>query len=132
MQRVVAQLAWRQNFALLERLGDEKAASWYPMTMHKTDALNLLRQHREELSKLGVAHLSLYGSVARDQADEQSDVDVIVDTPDGQAPGLFLLARITDELERILGRPVDVISRRGLDHTKALKRRVAIDLVDVF
>ena len=80
--------------------------------MHKTDALNLLLQHRDELSKLGVAHLSLYGSVARDQADEQSDVDVIVDTSDGQAPGLFRLARITDELERILGRPVDVISRR--------------------
>ena len=110
----------------------EKAASWYAVIMHKTDALNLLRQHREKLSKLGVAHLSLYGSVARDQADEKSDVDVIVDTSDGQAPGLFRLARITDEHERILGRPVDVISRRGLDHTKALKRRVAIDLVDVF
>jgi len=110
----------------------EEAASWYAAIMHKTDALNLLRQHRGELSKLGVAHLSLYGSVARDQADEQSDVDVIVDTSDGQAPGLFLLARITDELERILGRPVDVISRRGLDHAKALKRRVAFSLVDVF
>ncbi len=100
--------------------------------MHKTDALNLLRQHRDELSRLGVAHLSLYGSVARDQANEQSDIDVIVDTPDGQAAGLFLLARISDELERILGRPVDVVSRRGLDHAKALKRRIASDLVDVF
>ena len=100
--------------------------------MDKTDALNLLRRHRDKLAKLGVAHLSLYGSVARDQANEQSDVDVIVDTSDGRAPGLFRLARISDELERILGRPVDVISRRGLDHTKALKRRVAIDLVDVF
>ena len=100
--------------------------------MHKTHVLNVLRQHRDELSKLGVAHLSLYGSVARDQADEQSDVDVIVDTPDGQAPGLFLLARITDELERILGRPVDVISQRGLDHTKLLRHRAAADLVHVF
>lgn len=88
--------------------------------------------HRDELSKLGVARMSLYGSVARDQADEQSDVDIIVDTPDGQAPGLFRLAQITDELERILGRPVDVISRRGLDHTKWLKRRIAIDLIHVF
>ena len=100
--------------------------------MHKTHVLNVLRQYRDELSKLGVAHLSLYGSVARDQADEQSDVDVIVDTTDGQALGLFVLARITDELERILGRPVDVISQRGLDHTNLLRRRAAADLVHVF
>lgn len=100
--------------------------------MQRAEILHVLRQHRDELSKLGVARMSLYGSVARDQADELSDVDIIVDTPDGQAPGLFRLARITDELERILGRSVDVISRRGLDHTKSLRRRVAIDLVDVF
>ena len=100
--------------------------------MRKTYVMNVLRQHRDELSKLGVAHISLYGSVARDQADKRSDVDIIVDTPDGQAPGLFRLARIADELERILGRSVDVISQRGLDHTKMLSRRVETDLVDVF
>ena len=100
--------------------------------MLKADTLNLLLQHRDALVELGVAHLTLYGSVARDEADGESDVDVIVDTPDGRAPGLFRLARITDELERILGRPVDVISRRGLDHAKDLKRRVELDLVDVF
>lgn len=100
--------------------------------MHKTHVLNVLRQHRDELVQLGVAHMSLYGSFARDQADEQSDVDVIVDTPDGEAPGLFRLARITDELERILGCPVDAISRRGLDHTKMLRRRVEPDLFHVF
>ena len=100
--------------------------------MRKTPVVNVLRQHRDELSKLGVAHISLYGSVARDQADNQSDVDIIVDTPDGQAPGLFRLAQIANELERILGRSVDVISRRGLDHTRLLSRRVVADLVDVF
>lgn len=80
----------------------------------------------------GVAHLSLYGFEARDQADEFSDVDVVVDTADGEAPGLFRLAQISDQLEKILGRPIDVISRRGLEQTTSLKRRVAAHLVHVF
>jgi predicted nucleotidyltransferase len=70
--------------------------------------------------------------VARNTADELSDVDVVVDTADGRAPGLFKLAQIQDQLEAILGRPVDVISRRGLDNTKKLKRHVNAELVNVF
>lgn len=100
--------------------------------MRRDEALRRLRANRETLAALGVAHAYLFGSVARDQADNQSDIDVIVDPVDGQAPGLFALARITEALEHALGRPVDVISRRGLEHTTHLKRRVADDLVDVF
>jgi predicted nucleotidyltransferase len=100
--------------------------------MNRTDTLTPLQQSRDALSKLGVAHLSVYVSVARDQAYEFSDVDVVVDTADGEAPGLFRLAQISDQLERLLDRPVDVISRRGLEHTTSLKRRVAADLVHVF
>lgn len=108
----------------------EQAA--YPRVMRRTEAVSRLKEHRDDLATLGITHVALFGSVARDQADEMSDVDVVVDTADGRAPGLFALARINDQLERILGRPVDVISRRGLDHTKQLKKRVAADMIDVF
>lgn len=100
--------------------------------MRRTDVLKSLREHRDELIQLGVAHLSLYGSVARDQANETSDVDVVIDTEDGEAPGLFRLADIADKLESILGCSVDVISRRGLEHTRIMKRHIAADLVHVF
>jgi uncharacterized protein len=100
--------------------------------MRRDEALKRLRQHRARLTALGVAHAYLFGSVARDQADEGSDIDVIVDTPDGTAPGLFALARISQELEHVLGRPVDVISQRGLDHAVDFKHRIANDLIDVF
>lgn len=104
----------------------------YPRVMRRTEAVTRLKDHRDELARLGITHVALFGSVARDQADELSDVDIVVDTVDGRAPGLFALSRINDQLERILGRPVDVISRRGLDHTKQLKKRVAPDMIDVF
>ena len=100
--------------------------------MLRDEALARIRLHRSELTRLGIARLFLFGSVARDEANIASDIDVVVDTADGRAPGLFLLARISDELERILGRRVDVISKSGLDHTTRLKRRVGPELVHVF
>ena len=103
-----------------------------PRVVNRADALERLMQHRDVLTELGIAHLALFGSVARDESDELSDVDIVVDTADGKAPGLFKLAAISDQLETILGRSVDVISRRGLDHTKRLKGRIAADHVDVF
>ncbi len=111
---------------------DQNPEADYPRVMHRAEAVSRLKAHRSELATLGIAHVALFGSVARDQADEMSDVDVVVDTADGRAPGLFALSRINGRLERILGRPVDVISRRGLDHTKHLKKRVAVDIIDVF
>lgn len=100
--------------------------------MRCAEAIHRLQKHRDELAALGVSHLALFGSVARDEAGDLSDIDVIVDTADGRAPGLFALARIKDSVERILDRSVDVISRRGLDHAKRLKDKIAGEIVDVF
>lgn len=100
--------------------------------MQRAEALERLRANRERLAALGVAHVYLFGSVARDAADAGSDVDVVVDGEDGAPLGLFRLARIADELERILGRPVDVVSKAGLTHAAALERRVRADLVHAF
>jgi len=111
---------------------DGIALEAYPPVMDRNEAVTRLKAHRTELAKLGVAHLSLFGSVARNQADDESDVDVIVDSVDGEALGLFALGDIKEQLERILGRDVDVISRRGLNHAVAMKQRVAVDVLDVF
>ena len=99
--------------------------------VNRSDVLERLRDHRDDLTRLGITHLALFGSVARDQADDLSDVDVVVDTTDGTAPGLFKLGEIADQLEHIPGRSVDVISGAGLEHAKKLKHRAAADLVNV-
>jgi predicted nucleotidyltransferase len=100
--------------------------------MRRGDVIDLLLRHRDQLAQLGVAHLALIGSVARDHADAFSDVDIVMDTLTGEAPGLFALARIKDQLVEILGCSVDLISRRGLDHAERLKHRVAPEIVEIF
>jgi predicted nucleotidyltransferase len=45
--------------------------------MKRDEVLAILDAHREELQKLGVKSLSLFGSVARDEAHADSDVDLL-------------------------------------------------------
>lgn len=66
-----------------------------------------LRDHQAELvAHFGVRSLALFGSVARGEATFESDVDLLVEFD--RPIGLFELFALQDELELILGRPVDV------------------------
>ena len=47
--------------------------------MKRVDAIAVLRAHEAELRGLGVEHLYLFGSTARDEAREDSDVDLFID-----------------------------------------------------
>lgn len=111
---------------------DQTSGAAYAPVMNRQDAAHRIHAHRAELEALGAAHVTLFGSIARDEGTADSDVDVIVDSADGEALGLFKLGDIKEQLERILGRDVDVISRRGLNNTIEMKQRVAPDLFDVF
>lgn len=64
-------------------------------------------------ARYGFARLDVFGSEARDEATASSDVDVLYDL----APGRHLTWEVVDaaeDLARILGRPVDLVSRRAL------------------
>ncbi len=75
-----------------------------------------LKDKREEILRLcaayGARNLRVFGSVARGQADARSDVDFLVEMEPGRS--LFDLGGLQYELERLLGRPVDVVTERGL------------------
>lgn len=81
--------------------------------MNRDDALARLRLHEPELRRAGVAGLSLFGSVARGEATDGSDVDVVVAvSADADAQGLSyfgLIERLRTRLADILGRPVDIV-----------------------
>jgi hypothetical protein len=100
--------------------------------MDRQQIINAIQSHRPALAAMGVAHLSLFGSAARDAMKPTSDVDVIVDTEDGEAFGLFKLFGIADELESVLKRKIDIVSRRGLGNAPAMSARIAPDVVHVF
>ncbi len=79
--------------------------------MKRVDVLRKLRAERENLrQRYGVASLALFGSVARDEARPDSDVDLLVEF--GRPITLFDLVAVQHYLERCLGVPrVDLVPR---------------------
>ena len=75
--------------------------------MTREIALTLLNQHRDELAAFGLRRLALFGSVARDEAGPDSDVDVLVEF-EGK-PTFDRYAGLYDCLEDVLARPVDLV-----------------------
>jgi predicted nucleotidyltransferase len=80
--------------------------------MKRDEVLAILEAHREQFQKLGVKSLSLFGSVARDEADADSDVDLLVEF-DRQG-GFFQLLQVQYYLEDILGCSVDLGTQDAL------------------
>ena len=80
--------------------------------MQVDDVRRILSGHRAELSALGVASLSVFGSVARGEAGPDSDVDFLVDF--SRPTGLLGLTRLRLFLEQLLQRRVDLGTVDGL------------------
>jgi predicted nucleotidyltransferase len=78
--------------------------------MRCADALRLLAERRDQIDKYGVRSLAIFGSVARDQARPDSDVDILVDF--GQPVGYFKLFEFEELLTSIFNRPVDLFARK--------------------
>ena len=77
--------------------------------MRRDEALAILAEHRYQIREMGVSTLSIFGSVARDEAGPGSDVDILVEI--GQGPfSLLDLAGLQIYLEEILGCKVDLIT----------------------
>jgi predicted nucleotidyltransferase len=76
----------------------------------------LLKAKREEILKVcaeyGARNVRVFGSVARGGADEQSDIDFLVDLEPGRT--LLDLGGLQYDLEQLLGYRVDVVPERGL------------------
>jgi uncharacterized protein len=100
--------------------------------VRKTDIIALLLSHADEIRAAGVAHVSLFGSVARDEAGPESDIDLVVGGTAERPMTLFSMARAEATLERILGRAVDLTSQQGLESATEFRRRIAPDLIPIF
>ncbi len=95
--------------------------------MKRDDVLALIRSHRNGLQQLGVKSLDLFGSVARDEAHSDSDVDFLIEFE--QPHGLFQLLRVQHYLEDILCCSVDLGTRTAL--REHLREAVLEDLIHV-
>jgi uncharacterized protein len=80
------------------------------------DVNELLREKREAILQLAAKHgarnVRVFGSVARHEADEQSDIDFLVDMEPGR--NLLDMGGLLMDLRELLGQEVDVVTERGL------------------
>ena len=75
-----------------------------------TEYISLLRDYMQRnADKYGISRMGIFGSVARNEQTETSDVDIYVE---GQLRGFFALSGIKQELEELLGCPVDIVRLR--------------------
>lgn len=96
--------------------------------MKRSVAIRLLRKQRQELvERYNVANLSLFGSVARNEARPDSDVDLLVEF--SQPVGLFQFIELQQKLEALLGCKVDLGTPRSLK--PRIKERVLQEAIRV-
>ncbi len=97
--------------------------------MDRERVIAMLRAHEGDLRHFGVAHLYLFGSVARDDARPDSDVDLFFDT-DNPRFSLIELVDVQDRVGDILGTESDVMTRASLH--PMLRPRIEAEAVRVF
>lgn len=95
--------------------------------MKRDEVLAIVATHREQLQKMGVKSLELFGSVARDEAGPDSDVDFLVEFE--RAVGLFEFIEVRLYLEDILGCSVDMGTVKAL--REHLREPVLTDVIRV-
>ena len=96
--------------------------------MNRDEVLNELRTHKETLAeRFGVTGLALFGSFARNQATERSDVDILVQF-NGPATSRSYFG-VQFYIEDLLGRRVDLVTDKAL--RSELRPYVEREAVDV-
>jgi len=94
--------------------------------MNKDDIIKELEEVKKRYEK-EIIRIGIFGSVARGEATEDSDIDIVIEQ---KYPNLFLLGRIKIELEERFKRHVDIIRiRKSL--SPFLKKRIERDTIYV-
>lgn len=116
---------------LLHAAGVDLVAAPTSPGPHATDLRRLLRDKRERIlevaAKHGARNLRIFGSVARGEEDERSDIDLLVEMEEGSS--LLDQVRLRRGLAKVLGVEVDVVTSGGLrdrDRETILRQAVSI------
>jgi predicted nucleotidyltransferase len=97
--------------------------------MTRTDIITELRSRAADIRGLGATSLYLFGSAARGEARDDSDVDLFVDY-DADRFSFVELIRLRERVSQILGRPADLTTREGLH--PLLRSDIEAEAIKVF
>jgi uncharacterized protein len=96
--------------------------------LEQAELVARLKRFKEQYAeKYRLRALGYFGSYARNEASADSDVDIVFET---DAPNLFRTVVMQQDLEVLLGRPVDVLQLRGLTNAR-LRARIEKEAVYV-
>jgi predicted nucleotidyltransferase len=98
--------------------------------IQRDDVMTRLAQREEDIRRFGVVGLSLFGSVGRDEARRDSDIDLLVEFAPGRPSGMFEMIDLKHMLEALLARPVDLVTPATLK--PRIKGRVLKEASRVF
>ena len=116
-KRHIKQIAARKGMSDQELVGglvDDLVERETRTAPSLADAVARLRDEKPGLRKLGVEHIDLFGSVVRNQADRESDIDLVVEFKQRLGMTLSKFASLRNRLETILGHRVDLAESRTL------------------
>lgn len=92
--------------------------------------INNLNISEEQLRKICekylVKELAVFGSALDGDFNDDSDIDLLYIFYDDAEQSLFSKVRIKEELEKLFGRTVDLISRRAIENSRNTYKRKAI------
>ena len=100
------------------------------MTKSLSETVQILQMYQAELQRRGVAHVAVFGSVARDEAGEDSDIDILVELDPSRPIGLFAYGNLKLYINTLLGGGADVVNRKTLK--PHLRDTITRDAVDAF
>lgn len=84
------------------------------------DYILILRQYLSTKAEpYGISKIGIFGSVARNEQTEDSDVDICVEM---KKPYLFMMVHIKEELQELFGKPVDIVRLRNNMNPMLLKQ----------
>lgn len=81
--------------------------------MNLSDVQSILNSHKEELARLGLRRVGIFGSTYRGEATEASDIDLLLEF-DPQKKTYQNFFKSTMRLESLLACPVDAVTPEGL------------------
>jgi predicted nucleotidyltransferase len=82
--------------------------------MNRQEAIDILVAHRDDLRARGVRRAALFGSVARGENRQDSDLDILIELDPGAEIGIFEYAGIRRYIAELFAGSVDVVDRMSL------------------
>jgi len=100
------------------------------LAMKRDEIIETLKEREADLRAHGVTHAAVFGSVARDEQNAKSDIDILVDLDPEIVATMFDYAGVKDYVAGLFEGSVDVVDREALK--PRVRPRAAADAVYAF